>query len=111
MKITRVIDGKNIEIELTHCEMVQAAEFIREYDYAQFMKKQIQALDDDDDRAALKHMDEKTVTDAIDSMLINFQVLVEEYDYDWCDAWVQVSNDYVAKLDSTSANSNKEELT
>ncbi len=98
MKITRVIDGKTIEIELTHEEMAKAAESIREYDYTQYLKKQIQELDDDDDRAALKYLDEDAMKDALDSMLIDFQLLVEEHDYDWCDAWEQVSDDYVAQM-------------
>ena len=36
--------------------------------------------------------------DALDSMLIDFQLLVEDHDYDWCDAWEQVSDDYVAQM-------------
>lgn len=98
MKIIRVIDGKTVEIELTHEEMVKAAEAIREYDYTQYLKKQIQDLDDEDDRAALKHLDEDDMKDALDSMLIDFQLLVEEHDYEWCDAWEQVSDDYVAQI-------------
>ena len=98
MKITRVINGETVEIELTHEEMVKAAESIREYDYTQYLKKQIQDLDDDDDRAALKYLDEDAMKDALDSMLIDFQLLVEDHDYDWCDAWEQVSDDYVAQM-------------
>ena len=69
-----------------------------EYDYTQYLKKQIQDLDDDDDRAALKHLDEDAMKDALDSMLIDFQLLVEDHDYDWCDAWEQVSDDYVTQM-------------
>ena len=50
------------------------------------------------DRAALKHLDEDAMKDALDSMLIDFQLLVEDHDYDWCDAWEQVSDDYVAQM-------------
>lgn len=98
MKITRVINGETVAIELTHLEMVQAAESIREYDYREYIKKQIQDLDDDDDRAVLKHLEGDALTDAIDGILIDFQLLVEEHDYDWSDAWENASDDYVAQM-------------
>ena len=98
MKITRVINGETVEIELTHPEMVMAAEAVREYDYREYIKKQIQDLDDDDDRAVLKHLEGDALTDAIDGILIDFQLFVEEHDYDWSDAWEDASDDYVAQM-------------
>ena len=94
MKIKRNIHGEEIEIELTHEEMVRAAEAVREYDYRNFIQIQVDSLDDDDDRAILKQMDENAREEAIDSMLCHFQLLVEDRDYDWADAWESVSDYY-----------------
>lgn len=98
MKITRIINGETVEIELTRHEMVLAAEAIREEDRRNYIKSQINDLDDDDDRAVLKHLEGDALVDAVDGMLIDFELLVDDHDYDWSDAWDQVSDDYVAKL-------------
>lgn len=98
MIITRVINGQTVEIELTRLEMVQAAEAIREDDRRNYIKNQIQNLDDDDDRAILKQLEGEALVDAVDGMLIDFELLVDDHGYDWCDAWEQVSDDCVAKM-------------
>lgn len=98
MKITRVINGKAVEIELTFEEMVLAAEAVREHDHAAYIKSQINDLSDDDDLAILKRLEGKALDEAIDELLVNFERLVEEEDYHWCDAWDRVSMDYAAKL-------------
>lgn len=98
MTITRIINGQPVEIELTRSEMIQAAEAIREDDRREYIKNRIQELDDDDDRAVLKRLEGNALTDAIDGMLIDFELLVDDHDYDWDDAWMQVSVDYVDNL-------------
>lgn len=98
MTITRIINGQSVEIELTRSEMIQAAEAIREDDRREYIKNRIQELDDDDDRAVLKRLEGNALADAIDGMLIDFELLVDDHDYDWDDAWMQVSVDYVDNL-------------
>jgi hypothetical protein len=98
MTITRIINGQPVEIELTRSEMIQAAEAIREDDRREYIKNCIHELDDDDDRAVLKRLEGNALTDAIDGMLIDFELLVDDHDYDWDDAWMQVSVDYVDNL-------------
>lgn len=98
MTITRIINGQPVEIELTRSEMIQAAEAIREDDRREYIKNRIQELDDDDDRAVLKRLEGNALADAIDGMLIDFELLVDDHDYDWDDAWMQVSVDYVDNL-------------
>ena len=98
MTITRTINGQPVEIELTRSEMIQAAEAIREDDRREYIKHRIQELDDDDDRAVLKRLEGNALADAIDGMLIDFELLVDDHDYDWDDAWMQVSVDYVDNL-------------
>lgn len=98
MTITRIINSQPVEIELTRSEMIQAAEAIREDDRREYIKNRIQELDDDDDRAVLKRLEGNALADAIDGMLIDFELLVDDHDYDWDDAWMQVSVDYVDNL-------------
>lgn len=98
MTITRIINGQPVEIELTRSEMIQAAEAIREDDRREYIKNRIHELDDDDDRAVLKRLEGNALADAIDGMLIDFELLVDDHDYDWDDAWMQVSVDYVDNL-------------
>lgn len=47
MTITRIIDGKPVEIELTFEEMVLAAEAIKEHDIKVYIRNQISKLDDE----------------------------------------------------------------
>lgn len=98
MKITRIIDGKSVEITLTRLEMIQAAELVRENDRRTYLQSQINMLDDDDDRAILKTLEGEALEDALDGMLIDFELLVDDCDYDWDEAWNQVSDDCVAKM-------------
>lgn len=98
MKITRVIDGKTVEIELTPAEMEQAANERKEQAYYTYLKNRISDLDDDDDRAFLKQLEGDALQDALDAMEIDFEILVEERGYDWDDAWNRVSDDYTAKV-------------
>ena len=98
MRITRVINGQPVEIELTRSEMIQAAEAIREDDRRQYIKNRISELDDDDDRAVLKRLEGNALVDAVDGILIDFELLVDDHDYDWDDAWTQASIDYVNNL-------------
>ena len=98
MKITRIIHGEEIEIELTPAEMALAAEKVKENTYYSYLKNRISALDDDDDRAGLKHLEGDALQDALDEMEIEFERLVEDCDYDWDEAWNQVSDEYGAKM-------------
>lgn len=98
MTITRIIDGKTVDIELTFEEMVLAAEAIKEHDYRTYIKNQISELSDDDDRAPIKNLPESAQTEAIDEMLVEFERLVDEEDYDWDEAWDVVSCDCILRI-------------
>lgn len=96
MKITRVINGETVEIELTPAEMEQAAEEQMQQTHRTYLTNQISDLDEADDRAILKHLQGDALTDALDDMLIYFEMLIGE-DYDWFEAWRQVSDEYIQK--------------
>lgn len=98
MTITRIIDGKSVEIELTFEEMVLAAEEIKEHDIKVYIRNQISKLDDDDDRAPIRNLPESKLTEAIDKMATDFELLVEGDYYDWDEAWNVVSCDYILEM-------------
>ena len=98
MTITRIIDGKSVEIELTFEEMVLAAEAIKEHDIKVYIRNQISKLDDDDDRAPIRNLPESKLTEAIDEMATDFVLLVEGDYYNWDEAWNVVSCDYILEM-------------
>lgn len=98
MTITRNIDGKPVEIELTFEEMVLAAEAIEEHNRRVYIRNRIGELDDGDDRAPIKNLPESELAEAIDEMLVDFELLVEGDYYDWDEAWTVVSCDYILKM-------------
>lgn len=98
MKIKRIINGIETEIELTREEMIKAAESIRERDCADYIQRHISDLENDDDRTIMwNRMSEKEREDTFDSMLFDFQELVNEHGYDWWDAWEEVSDEYLTE--------------
>ena len=103
MTITRIIDGKSVEIELTLEEMRLAAEAIKEHTIKVCIRNQISNLDDDDDRAPIKNLPESKLTEAIDEMAVDFELLVEDEYYDWDEAWDVVSCDYILKMEKGEA--------
>lgn len=98
MTITRIVDGKTVEIELTFEEMVLAAEAIKEHNIKVYIRNRIGELDDDDDRAPIKNLPESELAEAIDEMASDFELLVEDDYYDWDEAWNVVSCDYILKM-------------
>ena len=98
MKINRIINGVEIEIELTREEMIKVFDAIREMEYTDYIQSQIAELEEDDDRAiALERMSEDERKEVIGTMLFDFQELVDEQGYDWWDAWVEVSDEYLTE--------------
>ena len=78
MTITRTIEGKTVEIELTFEEMKLATEAIEEHNRRTYIRNRIGELDDDDDRAPIKNLPESELAEAIDEMLVDFEQLVED---------------------------------
>jgi cupin superfamily acireductone dioxygenase involved in methionine salvage len=98
MTITRAIDDKTVSIQLTTDEMLKADEKLTENTYRAYLEDSISLLNEQDDCAALKHLDDQARKEAIDSMLHDFETLVEEQGYEWFEAWCKVSSDYMARL-------------
>ena len=95
MVIQRIIKGKVYDFELTQEEMLAAVTEYADLSYVNFIREQIEELDESDERAVLKHLDEEKLDDAIKQILRDFKYLIEDAGYDEFEAWNQASIAFV----------------
>ena len=97
MKIFRTINGCQIEIELTREEMCRAREALRSIEVVETVAELIEALDDDDDYAALKVLTGEAKNVAVEDISCDMELLMGNYGYDADEAFRQAAGDYLFK--------------